>query len=1068
MRRLAAVSLHRPRMALFVWLLLAVVLAALGSGAKQHVQPTSLQVSGTESARAHALVEGHFDDATTVPVLLSGPSHDVRSQGRALAERLSREPGVTLVSPWNAPTQRRVLRPAANQLLLLASLSGSDRVVDAGAQRVRDLVAAQTRAPVRAHVTGLPLLSHALADSSNRAVRRAELVAIPALLLVLLLIFRTPLAAAIPVVLGVGTVIAASGLVSLLSETMPIDGLGTALASMMGLALAVDYSLLMVSRFREERRAGADVHEAAHASVVGTTHTIVAAGASIVLAMVLVALLAPGTPVVSAALGVGAAGVLAIVGAALALPAALLLAGSRLDRGPVAADHHHAAPGWFQRASRTAAGRPGRTLAAGCLVLALVAVPAFSVRTAGPDSRQLPPSSSARDDLDAVNAVAGPGWSAGFEMIAVARAGTMTTPARLRALTAFQRETAADPDVRAVLGPGTVAARAAKLRTAGRALLRQQRELANAIPKQTKTLTTLKGSVGKLEAGANDLRGAFSQADAATRTLNSGSDAMAGGVTQLRNGVQGAVSGARKLNGGLQGAASGAKELSAGASSAREGSVKLADAIHKIGGAVSLASPTARDVQNHLTGRRDAVTSAASAARSQNQSAIQSLTQAQAVLATVKPTVQTMAAASAIAKAKATLNASNVAASLDSAADGLTNDIQSTGKLADRLSGVSVHPLAAQARKLTAGLTTMRDNLRALSASVSAIAGTSGAVQTALARLGGGTATLAGGLDRLRAGVSGVTNGVQSSRKQSDQLVRGVSGAQGALAGLSPKTPNATHKAELEDTPSSIVNSGYFILAALDGRPGSGVGLNVDHGGQAARVLIVPRYAPGDPRTVALYRRLTASAHRFGAATGTDAAVGGPAALLMDYESDARGRFPIIVFALALATILLLAMLLRSLIVPLIGVGLTLLTVGATIGIMGQLFSNGLDTTTLTAVFAVMFALSIDYQVFIVGRIREELDRGTDASTAIASGLRSTAPVVAGAALSMIAVFVAFAITDVPSLRQFGGGLAIAIALDATIVRLVLLPAALQLAGRRAWWGERPLRTTPVVVPSSS
>ena len=167
--------------------------------------------------------------------------------------------------------------------------------------------------------------------------------------------------------------------------------------------------------------------------------------------------------------------------------------------------------------------------------------------------------------------------------------------------------------------------------------------------------------------------------------------------------------------------------------------------------------------------------------------------------------------------------------------------------------------------------------------------------------------------------------------------------------------------------------------------------------------------------------------------------------------------------ALSLVTALLLGLLLRSFVVPLIGVVLNLLAVGATLGLLTVLFQGAspllggpgdLDGVAVTAIFGVVFALSIDYQVFIVARVREEWLRADDA-TAVSRGLARTARVVTGAALSMLGVFLAFALADVAILRQFGVGLAIAVVIDATIVRLVLLPAALRLAGRWAWWSPK-------------
>jgi RND superfamily putative drug exporter len=153
--------------------------------------------------------------------------------------------------------------------------------------------------------------------------------------------------------------------------------------------------------------------------------------------------------------------------------------------------------------------------------------------------------------------------------------------------------------------------------------------------------------------------------------------------------------------------------------------------------------------------------------------------------------------------------------------------------------------------------------------------------------------------------------------------------------------------------------------------------------------------------------------------------------------------------------------LLRSVAVPIIGVILNLLAVGATLGLMALLFQGDnpllggpgeLDAIAVTAIFGVVFALSIDYQVFILSRVREEWLRTGDEERALEVGLSRTARVVTGAALSMVGVFIAFGLADVASLRQFGVGLAIAIIIDATLVRLVMLPAALLVAGEWTWW----------------
>ncbi|CAB4910628.1 unannotated protein [freshwater metagenome] len=1054
MRSLSALSLRRPALALVLFVVATLALAAFG-GSRQAVQPASLKVQGTESARAQALISGRFDESSTVPVLLSGPSKQVRSQGLALSRVLDDQPGVTLASPWNAPSLRKTLRPAPDQLLMLASITGTTQQVGQRAERLRRLAEAGVSGRVEAHVTGVPLVTKALGTASNEAVHRVDLIAVPVLLLVLLLVFRSPVAALIPVALGGATILAATGAVQLLSTELPVDGLGTALASMMGLALAVDYSLLMVSRFREERRRGLDVRKAAAGAVVGTRHTVLTAGASIGLAMVLVAVLGPGSPVVSAALGVGAAALIAVLGAGLAVPAALVLAGPWIATAAVAGETGRRRPrrGVWERIGTAAMRRPKATVLAGCLALALLALPLLSLTTTAPDSSALPPSSAARADVDAVTKAAGAGWGSSFELVAVADRGTMTTTSRLRALSRLQRELAKDPDVRAVVGPGTISATAARLRRDGRRLLRQQKALADALPAQSEKLSRIKGSVGRLEGGVGGLNGAFSDADSATKTLGNGSASLASGVDRLRAGVAGASDGVKKLVSKVGDALVGVGQLEDGAGRARAGSAAIASAIHDLGGRLAEVRPAVAGVAGRFTTQRDGVAASAAQQRTDNQAVLDQIKVAQDALRGVRANTSAVKVAQALEAVKARVKASQVATQLDTVAAGLNDQIVATNTLAQRLGSASIRPLAKRARELTKGLAQLQTGLRGLSGSVSDLSGGAGGFQTALSRLDGGAGRLEGGVQQLKAGVSGVAASVDASRERSDGLVRGLTGARTELESVSTGSA-APAGAGGRSATSKAIDSGYFVLAALDGQ-GSATGLNVERGGQAARVVVVPRTPPSDPRTAALYRRLTERAAAFSEDTGSQAAIGGPAAQLIDYEQAADARFPLIVLVLAVATTLLLAVLLRSIVVPLIGVGLTLLTVGATLGAMGLLFGGGLDATTVIAVFAVMFALSIDYQVFILGRIREEFDRRRDPEAAIAAGLASTAHVVTGAGVSMLAVFLAFASADVPGLRQFGLGLAIAVALDATVVRLVVLPAALKLAGRFAW-GDPP------------
>jgi RND superfamily putative drug exporter len=155
---------------------------------------------------------------------------------------------------------------------------------------------------------------------------------------------------------------------------------------------------------------------------------------------------------------------------------------------------------------------------------------------------------------------------------------------------------------------------------------------------------------------------------------------------------------------------------------------------------------------------------------------------------------------------------------------------------------------------------------------------------------------------------------------------------------------------------------------------------------------------------------------------------------------------------------------------PAIAVVLNLATVAAAFGVLTALFgvpedlplcgNSYIDAVGTVAIFGVVFGLSIDYAVFLLTRMRESYDRDGNHDAAIAYGLERTARVITGAAAIMAAVFVAFAAAPVATVSQLGVGLTVAVLLDATIVRLVLLPALMRIVGPRVWWLPRWLDQT--------
>jgi RND superfamily putative drug exporter len=187
-----------------------------------------------------------------------------------------------------------------------------------------------------------------------------------------------------------------------------------------------------------------------------------------------------------------------------------------------------------------------------------------------------------------------------------------------------------------------------------------------------------------------------------------------------------------------------------------------------------------------------------------------------------------------------------------------------------------------------------------------------------------------------------------------------------------------------------------------------------------------------------------------------DVAVGGTTASQLDFrDAIADSMWKILLFVLGLSYLVLLV-LLRSAILPLKAVVMNLLSVGAAYGVLKLAFGE-VDAITPPLVLAVVFGLSMDYEVFLLSRIRERFNATGDTRRAVAEGLATSARTITSAALIMVGVFLVFVFTGLPSIQQIGLGSAVAIAVDATIVRLALVPAAMELLGKWNWWLPRPV-----------
>ncbi|MHB1391351.1 MAG: MMPL family transporter [Thermoleophilia bacterium] len=245
----------------------------------------------------------------------------------------------------------------------------------------------------------------------------------------------------------------------------------------------------------------------------------------------------------------------------------------------------------------------------------------------------------------------------------------------------------------------------------------------------------------------------------------------------------------------------------------------------------------------------------------------------------------------------------------------------------------------------------------------------------------------------------------------------------------------------------------------------------------AAIIQVIPRTSPQDEGTVELIHRLRDQVLPQ-ATAGSDVRVhvGGITASFDDISQVLTDRLPVFIGAVLALSFLLIMIVFRSVVIPIKAVLLNMLSIGAAYGVVVAVFQwgwggslLGLGTTgpiesfVPMMLFAILFGLSMDYEVFLLSRIKEEYDRTGNNNLAIVQGLSRTARVITAAAAIMVTVFGSFILGDERIIKEFGFGLAVAVLIDASLVRLILVPATMELLGRANWYFPKWLEWLPEI-----
>ncbi len=1059
-----------------------VLLAALGligTGVEGRLDPTTLSVPGTPSSHANELLREHFGETAPFAILLQGPAAAIDRQGPELVEALRDEPGVTTLSPWDRGSVSR-LRPSPRKALILTDFHVDIKTaVDETVPRLNEILAEEVHAPVRATQSGFATLSRAIQDESISASERGELIALPFLLIILLLVFRSPVAAAIPLGFGAATVIASRGLLYLATGWFKVDAFALTVCTMMGLALGVDYALLMVSRFREELKAGTEPALAARRTRRTAGRTTVFAGSTLVLSMAVSLFILPGSLLASLAGTLIMVVALSVTVATVVGPALLTLLGPNVDRWRIGkpADGRSRLMVFVNGALKRPA--PVAALIGGLLLV--LAAPALGLKTGPPSPEELAKDSAARQNAELIDRAIGPGWDAPFQVVAVTEEGAITDAKPLAALEHFQKRVAALPGVQAVVGPTQVAKQVQPLQELGNAVFTQEGNIG-----PVKQLGKLGRSLGVAAAGVGELRDGISEASAGAGLLALGSDRAGEGAQQIAAGLARAAGGSEQAIGALEKFAKGSARLTEALAKAEYAALQvnapLRTEIPALLGPNALRR--AKKVESELHAETSETLPKLVAPAKVSEEELKSALARLEAMTVGKGDPEYTAALEAVRKALAATSGTDPAtgqpyaegyAGLPAELEALNGRLGETEEEAHRVVVLLeqtleyLERLADGAHELKEGLRKLHGGSNELTKGAELLASEAKRLEGGVTQLAAGSLRLVTGIDELGGGAEALESALALGAEETAPLQSGLREA--SVRVLAGKHRIRRQARRVSEASPGLFNSGYFVLSAVDGAPSEerrAAGETIDlNGGQAASVLVISRYPFNSKGSKALNATLDEEASALGEKADLQTGVAGGAAQLNDYGSVTEERIPWVVAAITIVTFLVLVVVLRAALLAALAVALNLLTVAVAFGVLTILFHipedwplgghNSVEAVGAVMIFGVVFGLSIDYAVFLLSRMREHYDRHGDHEAAIRFGLAKTAAVITGAAAIMMAVFIAFAGAPIATVSQLGVGLTVAVILDATVVRIVLLPALMLLLGDRVWWLPKPL-----------
>jgi uncharacterized membrane protein YdfJ with MMPL/SSD domain len=1013
--RIVPTVIAHPWRVILGWVLLLAVFGGFAGGAQDALQGAGFDVGGSESEQVSELLDQHFHDSTltNAVVVYRSPKEDVTqppfgNQVITADQKLRAVAGVAQVRDVFSTGDPTLVSRDRHTMLATVSLSGGQNAAQNAIPALRESLAASG---LDVKVTGFPAVQYDTYQLSKTDLAKTEMITFPLVAILLLLFFRTVVAAMLPLLLGGASVVAATGIIGLLGQQFPISVFALNIGSVVGLGIGIDFSLIMVRRFREERAAGRPVPEAVERTMSTAGRSVLISGLTLVLAMAAVTLVYADMMIVrSIILGVALVAGIGLLAAMLLLPAMLALLGDRIERlrvlparAPRPADSES---GIWYRLSHWVTRRPVLAALGSLLVLAILSAPLLHISLIGANTAALPAQTESRQGADEIAGA----FSANslnpikITVKAPARDGVFT-PEFLGALRQFTNVIAADPRTDQV---GSLSAMLPSVEDDKFA--RITRNYFTDLPEVTPGQPVIAPGVQIDPLIYATVPAAQADKITVPAWVGLGQFTLPARYEQARS-VH-AVTTVRVTSGRL--------------------TVRSSDQAQVIRGTqptVQSPAPDGKDVVltpgDQMVLPADTMTTVRTGSNPVSMLALTSYVIRNSAITEQQSWTDGRASADLFAGAPRKVLTGAVAMELP------------TGARVYEIDQVTVQPGGQIPRHLHPGPEIMT--------------GVSGKLTIYAATPNEMTASFADGSPR---------------EKEFDTPLL-IGPGDHALV-----QENKVHRAaNLSDKPA-VVYSARIWQADL---PGTSLAAPTQLGAQfvnlkgaadTATITVVPKagmYASAHQQFVEDLR--SDIVQEIPGLRPYQVLVGGDAASFIDFRSALFGRFPLVLLMISLALMLLLLAFFRSVLLPIKAVITSLLPLVASYGVLVWIFQDGhlenvlgfdslgrLNVVTPLIVFVILFALSTDYEIFLLSRVQENYRAVPNTERAVALGLQQTAGTITTAALILMATFGSLAASSVETLKEMGIGLAVGVLLDATLVRLLLVPASMQMFRAGNWW----------------